>query len=46
MAGVDTPRAACGVTPQGAMLADWRSQIGGILDGITACAAQPRKNHE
>jgi len=36
MAGVDTPRAACGVTPQGAMLADWRSQIGGILEWATS----------
>ena len=25
-----TPRAAFGVTPQGAMPADWQSQIGGI----------------
>ena len=29
------PRAACGVTPQGAMPADWQSQIGGIPDKDT-----------
>ena len=27
---MSSPRAACGVTPQGAMPADWQSQIGGI----------------
>jgi hypothetical protein len=26
-----TPRAACGATPQGAMLAERQSRIGGIL---------------
>jgi len=33
---MSSPRAAFGVTPQGAMLADWQSQIGGILGWATS----------
>ena len=29
---MSTPRAACGVTPQGAALAAWQSQFRGALD--------------